>query len=84
MVYIVGFIVLALLFYFIAIPLIKLIIAAFMALLSLLGSLLTIVIAIGIVIAVLALCIAFPILFIPLGIFIFAAMSKSSPSGGEK
>lgn len=71
--FIIALAIVGVLVFFVAIPLIK---AVFKALLDLAGQLLGIVIGIGLLIATVWLCILFPPLLIPIGIFAVYSLVK--------
>jgi hypothetical protein len=74
MLYIVGIALLVLLFIFVVLPLLQ---KLMKALAALIGNLFAGAVGIGLVILTIWLCIIFPFLLIPLGIYAFHSMSKS-------
>lgn len=74
MLYVVGIVVLVLLFIFVVLPLIQ---KLMKALAALIGNLFAGAVAIGLLFITIWLCIIFPFLLIPLGIYGFHVMSKS-------
>lgn len=80
MLYIIGIVLVVLLVFFVAIPLIK---AMFQALLAFLGNLIGVVIGIALLVGTILLCIAFPPLLIPIGILIVYSIAKDRKTPPE-
>jgi hypothetical protein len=78
--YIVGIVVGVLLVFFVAIPLIK---AMFQGLATLLGNLIAAAIGIALLVGAIALCIAFPPLLIPVGVFVVYSIAKGRNATNE-